>query len=109
MKTWSKNESDCPITYTLDAIGGRWKWLIIYKINKHQIMRYGELKRSIPLITHKMLSKYLKDLQFQNLVIRTEYSQIPPKVEYSLTSKGKSLVPILESMSKWGIENKKQY
>jgi DNA-binding HxlR family transcriptional regulator len=65
-------------------------------------MRYGELKRDINGITHKMLSKQLKELEKDQLIIRQEYSQIPPKVEYSLTDKGVSLLPLTEAICNWG-------
>lgn len=65
-------------------------------------MRYGELKRNINRITHKMLSNQLKELEADHIIIRKEYNQIPPKVEYFLSEKGLSLMPILEEICKWG-------
>lgn len=106
MKKWSEDEGRCSISYTLTAVGGRWKWLILYKIFQNEILRYGEIKRNMPSITHKMLSQQLKELQEENLINRKEFPQIPPKVEYSLTDKGKTLIPILNLMAKWGEENK---
>lgn len=105
MATWSL-DSECPIIYTLAVVGGKWRWLIIYKLSENGILRYGELKKSLPPITHKMLSQELKELEAQKLIHREEYHQIPPKVEYSLTEKGQTLLPILDLMSKWGDENK---
>ena len=105
MAIWS-TDSECPIVYTLAVVGGKWRWLIIYKLSEAKILRYGELKRTLPHITHKMLSQELKELEAEKLIHRKEYPQVPPKVEYSLTEKGKTLVPILELMSKWGIANK---
>ena len=105
MANWSIN-SECPIIYTLASVGGKWRWLIIYKLSENGILRYGELKRALPPISHKMLSKELKELEAEKLIHREEYHQIPPKVEYSLTEKGKTLLPILDLMSKWGTENK---
>lgn len=105
MKNWSTEEKKCPVTYTLSVIGGRWKWLIIFKINKTPNIRYNELKRQLPSISHKMLSQYLKDLQSELLIDRKEFFEIPPRVEYTLTDKGQSLVPILQLMSDWGKEN----
>ncbi len=95
----------CPIDYTLNAIGGKWKLLILYTLMIGEVVRYGEIKKSITGITHKMLSNQLKDLESYNLIHRNVYHQIPPKVEYSLTEKGLSLLPILELMYKWGEEN----
>jgi DNA-binding HxlR family transcriptional regulator len=105
MAIWSL-DSPCPIIYTLAVVGGKWRWLIIYKLSEYGILRYGELKRTLPPITHKMLSQELKELEAEKLIHREEYHQIPPKVEYSLTEKGKTLLPILDLMSKWGMENK---
>jgi len=105
MAIWS-TDSECPIVYTLAVVGGKWRWLIIYKLSEAGILRYGELKRTLPHITHKMLSQELKELEAEELIHRKEYPQVPPKVEYSLTEKGETLLPILELMSKWGIENK---
>ncbi|MDD3224112.1 MAG: helix-turn-helix domain-containing protein [Clostridium sp.] len=106
MKKWSPDEGKCSISYTLSAVGGRWKWLILYKLFKNKILRYGEIKKNIPSITHKMLSQQLKELQSEELINRKEYYQIPPKVEYSLTKKGETLIPILELMAEWGQKNR---
>ncbi|MDU2064555.1 MAG: helix-turn-helix domain-containing protein [Sporomusaceae bacterium] len=106
MKKWSKEMCDCSITYTLSILGSKWKWLLLYKLFQNGVQRYGEIKRSIPPITHKMLSLQLKELEEEHLISRKEYPQIPPKVEYKLTSKGETLIPILELMSQWGAENK---
>jgi len=105
MQKWSPNECTCPITYTLSVIGGKWKWLILYKLFQNGVQRYGELKQSISSITHKTLSQQLKELAAENLVYRNEYHQVPPKVEYSLTKKGRTLIPILQLMSDWGANN----
>ncbi|KNF09095.1 HxlR family transcriptional regulator [Gottschalkia purinilytica] len=94
-----------PFEYTLSIIGGKWKMRIIYELGCERILRYGELKRNIPYITHKMLSTQLKELESDGLIIRKEYPQIPPKVEYSLSEKGLSLLPIINEMCKWGREN----
>ncbi|GKX67980.1 winged helix-turn-helix transcriptional regulator [Inconstantimicrobium mannanitabidum] len=106
MKKWSLDEGNCSISYTLSAVGGRWKWLILYKLFQNKVLRYGEIKKNMPSITHKMLSQQLKELESENLINRKEYPQIPPKVEYSLTEKGESLIPILTLMSEWGAKNK---
>lgn len=94
-----------PFDFTLSLIGGKWKMKIMYELSSDTVLRYGELKRQIPAITHKMLSSQLKELENSGIVQRKEYPQIPPKVEYSLTPKGKSLIPILEEMCKWGVAN----
>jgi len=94
-----------PFEYTISIIGGKWKMRIIYALGCESILRYGGLKRNIPYITHKMLSTQLKELENDGLITRKEYPQIPPKVEYSLSKKGLSLLPILDEMCKWGEEN----
>ena len=105
MANWTSDECGCPIVYTLSIVGGKWKWLIIYRLSDNGILRYGQLKKVLSPITHKMLSQELKELEAEQLIYRNEYHQIPPKVEYSLTEKGKTLLPILEFMCKWGSEN----
>jgi len=91
-----------PFEYTLSILGGKWKMVIMFWLSKRKVMRYGELKKSIKGITHKMLSAQLKELEADNILIRIEYHQIPPKVEYLLSEKGLSLMPILEEMCSWG-------
>jgi DNA-binding HxlR family transcriptional regulator len=71
----------------------------------NKVMRYGEIKRSIKKVTHKVLSKQLKDLENDGIISRREYPEIPPKVEYSLTEKGISLIPLLQDMVDWGNNN----
>lgn len=98
---------NCPVQYTLSIIGGKWKTLILWHLSNEGVKRYGEIKKSLNGITHKMLSQQLKELESDGLVHREEYHQIPPKVEYSLTDKGKTIIPILNVMCKWGKENMK--
>ncbi|EAZ83714.1 helix-turn-helix domain-containing protein [Lysinibacillus fusiformis] len=100
-----KHHKQRPFDFTLSLIGGKWKMKIMYELSSDTVLRYGELKRQIPAITHKMLSSQLRELEDSGIVHRKEYPQIPPKVEYSLTLKGKSLMPILEEMCKWGVAN----
>lgn len=76
--------------------------VILYLLHEHQIIRHNELKRKIGSISHKTLSLMLKELQKDGLINRVEYPQIPPKVEYSLTERGLSLIPVLDSMCEWG-------
>ena len=94
-----------PFTYTMPLIGGKWKMQILFWLWKSEIMRYSELKRSLEGITHKMLSNQLKELENDRLIIRTEYPQVPPKVEYKLSERGKTLMPVLHSVCHWGIEH----
>ena len=94
-----------PFEYTLSIISGKWKLKIIYLLTCIGTVRYGELKKNIEGITHKMLSSQLKELEHENIVLRKEYPQVPPKVEYSLTEKGQSLIPLVKSMCEWGMKN----
>lgn len=94
-----------PFEYTLSIIAGKWKMKIIYLLICSEVARYGEIKRSITGITHKMLSSQLKELD--GIINRKEYPQIPPKVEYTLTTKGKSLKQLIKDICQWGIENDK--
>ena len=91
-----------PFEYTLSILGGKWKMVIMFWLSKRKILRYGELKKCIKGITHKMLSTQLKDLEANDIIVRKEYHQVPPKVEYFLSEKGLSLMPILEEMCSWG-------
>lgn len=92
----------CPMQYTLSIMGGKWKLLILWQLAAGGVSRYGEVKRGVAGITHKMLSQQLKELEADGLIHREEYHQIPPKVEYSLTEKGVSLIPVLRTMCDWG-------
>lgn len=94
-----------PFEYTLSIISGRWKLKIIYLLACLGTVRYGVIKKSIDGITHKMLSSQLKELESENVILRKEYPQIPPKVEYSLTEKGQSLIPLVKDMCEWGMKN----
>lgn len=100
-----KNIEDTPFGYTMSLIGGKWKMVILYLIAENQTVRFNELQRMVGTITYKTLSCQLKELESSGIVIRTEYPQIPPKVEYSLSDKGSSLIPILETMCEWGIDH----
>lgn len=91
-----------PFEYTLSLIGGKWKLNILFWLWRKNTMRYNELKRSLSGITHKMLSNQLKELETDHLIIRHEYPQVPPKVEYSLSERGKTLMPVLHSFCQWG-------
>lgn len=91
-----------PFEYTLSIISGKWKLKIVYMLACMKTVRYNVLKRNIEGITHKMLSTQLKELESEGILSRKEYPQVPPKVEYSLTEKGQSLIPIVVSMCEWG-------
>ncbi len=89
------------VKVTLDVIGGKWKPLIMYLL-KTETLRFSQLQRSIIGITQKMLTEQLRELERDGLVSRKVYPQVPPKVEYSMTQYGRTLLPILETMSDWG-------
>ena len=88
--------------YTLSLLSGKYKLTILYAIYRHKLIRFNSLRRYLNMISHKTLSVTLKELEKDGLVIRKEYQQIPPKVEYSLSEKGKSLIPILYVKCEWG-------
>jgi DNA-binding HxlR family transcriptional regulator len=94
----------CEVETTLKVIGGRWKVLIIRELLS-EIKRFGELQRSLPGITQKMLTQQLRELEEDGIIHREVYAQIPPKVEYSLTPLGKSLQPILYAMHEWAVKH----
>ena len=94
-----------PFAYAIYLIDGKWKMHILFWLWKKGTLRYGELKRALGNITHKMLSSQLKFLEENGLIIRKEYPQVPPKVEYSLSEKGGSVMPILQTLCKWGHDN----
>lgn len=91
----------CPVEATLEMIGGKYKALILWHLSERK-MRFSELKKAIPNATPKMLTQQLRELETHNLIYREVFPVIPPKVEYSLTQTGKSLIPVLESMRDWG-------
>lgn len=93
--------ASCPLTATLGVIGGKWKGLIWWRLS-HGLGRFGELRRSIPQITRKMLTQQLRDLERDGVVKRTVYPEVPARVEYELTDYGRSLEPVIEAISSWG-------
>ncbi|MBN8209396.1 helix-turn-helix transcriptional regulator [Bacillus sp. NTK071] len=95
----------CSIEYTLKKIGGKWKTVILWHLGVEGTLRYSELRKLLPGVTHKVMTQQLKELEEDGFINRTQYDTIPPKVEYSMTERGKSLMPILEQMHLWGTEN----
>ena len=89
-------------SYTLSLINGKYKMTILYTLMEFGVVRFNEMKRYIGDISYKTLSSTLKELEADRLIHREEYPQIPPKVEYSLTERGRSLIPILDGMCEWG-------
>jgi DNA-binding HxlR family transcriptional regulator len=100
MKT-EYNILNCPVDATLRLIGGKYKALILWHLT-NDTLRHGEIQKLIPQATPKMLTQQLRELESDNLLIRTVYPVVPPKVEYSLTEFGMSLKPILTAMYDWG-------
>lgn len=92
--------------YTLSLISGKYKMVILYWLVERRVLRYNELKRHLGTVSHKTLSLSLRELEADDLVIRTEYPQIPPKVEYALSPTGQSLIPILDALCAWGEEHR---
>lgn len=93
---------DCPVRKTLELLSGKWRTHIIYELCKKPSCRFGELKKAVPRITNTMLTATLRDLENLGIVHREQFNEIPPRVEYSLTEKGKALLPVFFEIAKWG-------
>lgn len=104
IKTGTMNEN-CPVHRTLELLSGKWRTHIIYELCKNPKMRFGELKKAYPHITNTMLTNTLRELERIGIIHREQFNEIPPHVEYSLTKKGKALLPVFFEISKWGEEN----
>ncbi len=94
----------CPVTATMQVLGGKWKAILINAIYHTSPARFGELKRSVKGITQSMLTQQLRELEEDGLISRKIYAEIPPRVEYTLTDFGLTLSPIMQSMADWGKE-----
>lgn len=94
----------CYFELTLQVLGGKWKPIILYHLSRQPIMRFSELRKTIPNVTERMLTKQLRELEKDGLLLRTVYREVPPKVEYSLTPLGTSLIPILMQLREWGVQ-----
>lgn len=99
-----KKKSDCPITVTLEFIGGRWKTVILFVLS-NKTYRFGEVAARIPSISRKVLTQQLKELVEDGLVRREQFNEIPPRVEYTITDFGRSLNDVLKQMEEWGTKN----
>lgn len=91
----------CPMTVALDVIGGKWKGIILYHL-REDTKRFNELLRLMPHITQRMLTRQLRELEQDGIVHRQVYAQVPPKVEYSLTTVGQTLMPVVKALTDWG-------
>jgi DNA-binding HxlR family transcriptional regulator len=94
-----------PFAYALSLVEGKWKMHILFWLWKREVMRYSELKRALDGVSHKMLSSKLKELEADGLIVRHEYPQVLPKVEYALSERGKTLMPVLQAVCAWGTEH----
>ncbi|MEC0226256.1 winged helix-turn-helix transcriptional regulator [Paenibacillus alba] len=99
------HQKDTSFGYTLSVISGKFKMSILYWLSEKKVMRFNELQRGMGTISFKTLSLMLKELEADGLISREEFPQIPPKVEYTLTERGRSIIPVLDMMCKWGEEN----
>jgi DNA-binding HxlR family transcriptional regulator len=100
MRKKYQEATQCPITATIDVIGGKWKPIIIYVLMDGRL-RFGEIHKNIPGVALKVLSRQLKELEFDGIITRKVYPEVPPRVEYSLSPKGESLREIMHLLSDW--------
>ena len=98
----SKNAQMCGVDYAFKRIGGKYKARILWHLSSKIVLRYGELSRTLPDITTKMLTQTLRELEDDNLIIRKMYHEVPPKVEYSLSNTGQELIPFIKHLHHWG-------
>ncbi len=103
-KNYIFDEKSCPVTATMQVLGGKWKSILINAIYHTSPARFGELKRSVKGITQSMLTQQLRELEDDGIINRKIYAEIPPRVEYTLTEFGLTLSPIMLAMAKWGEE-----
>lgn len=98
------NNGNCPVVATLEKIGGRWKSIILFQLTSGT-RRFGEIAVRIPNISRKVLTEQLRELEKDGLIVREEFRETPPRVQYTLTDKGESLSPIFDQMAVWGKQN----
>lgn len=108
LKKYTRIE-ECPIRNVLSRFSGKWPILILCVLSENEMTRFNEISKAIPDISSKVLSDSLKSLEANNLIKRHLYAEIPPRVEYSLTSMGKSLLPILSELIQWALDNSKAF
>lgn len=95
-------EEDCPVSRTLELLSGKWTSRVIYELQKYDNIRFGALKKNLHGITNTMLSSTLKNLEEKEIIIRIQYNEIPPHVEYSLSESGRAMLAIYYEIAKWG-------
>ncbi|MCP3929891.1 MAG: helix-turn-helix transcriptional regulator [Bacteroidetes bacterium] len=98
-----RNPYKCPVTHSMNVIGGKWKPIIVYLLSKGAL-RFGKLVMFIPSISRKVLTDQLREMESDGLIFREKFNEIPPRVEYSLTKSGEALIPILYSLAEWSKE-----
>lgn len=98
---------NCPIRNVLSRIGDKWSLLVLFTLEEKPVTRFKELQRNIPDISQKMLTTTLKTLEVDGLILRKAYSEIPPRVEYELTVRGRSLLPLIDNLLVWATEQLK--
>ena len=96
---------NCPVRDVISRLGDKWSMLVLFTLEQHNPMRFGDLRRNIPDISQKMLTATLKTLETDDLVARKAYAEIPPRVEYSLTERGKTLLPLIDNLLDWAVSN----
>lgn len=104
-QTQTSSDVQCPIRYMLDRFGGKWKQPIICMLSSGTPLRYSALKRRLGNITDVMLAQSLKELEANGIIHREQYNEVPPRVEYTLTKKGQSVVPIIAQAAAWAVED----
>lgn len=97
------NFPGCPVESTLSFIDGKWKGVILHHLLEEGTLRFNELRRRIPSVTQRMLTKQLRELEDEGLITRTVYPVVPPRVEYNLTALGQSLEPVITALRAWGV------
>lgn len=95
----------CSVERALSLIDGKWKIVVLYKLLQEGTLRFGALRRLIPGVTQRMLTRQLRELEADGLIVRVVYAQVPPRVEYSLSARGRSLEPVLLALKHWGDAN----
>ena len=97
--------NDCPVTHCLSLIGGKWKPVILFCI-AGGVDRFGAMQRAIPAVTKQMLTQQLRELEKDGLINRKVFAVVPPRVEYSLTERGRSILLVVRAMSEWGMADR---
>lgn len=96
------SSDQCLVRSTVDILSGKWKLMILYHLMPDKVLRFNELKRLLPDVTQRVLTKQLRELEQEDIIQRTVYPEVPPRVEYEVTDYGRTLQPILDMMHRWG-------